>query len=319
MSTTIQTLIDSQQGCTDLHWIAGQEGHGRLLRDPDTHASEQIGYMNLIHPERISVFGPRELDYYRHLDEPRRQRLHDTLLAAQPPALIISNGLEAPPELVDFCNRHHLPLLRSALTAGPLLDTLEDALTRKANDHTSLHGVLMDVLGMGVLISGDSGLGKSELALELISRGHGLVADDVVDIERVNPHTIIGRCPPLLQGLLEVRGLGLIDIRTIFGESAVRRHIPIRLIVHLVRRSTLENQYERLPLEAVTETILGVPVRKVAIPVAAGRNIAVLTETAVRSTILLLRGIDTTREFARRQQAAILGSMEHDDDADDDD
>ena len=129
MSTTIQTLIDSQQGCTDLHWIAGQEGHGRLLRDPDTHASEQIGYMNLIHPERISVLGPRELAYYRHLDEPRRQRLHDTLLAAQPPALIISNGLEAPTELVDFCNRHHLPLLRSALTAGPLLDTLEDALT----------------------------------------------------------------------------------------------------------------------------------------------------------------------------------------------
>ena len=209
---------------------------------------------------------------------------------------------------MDFCNRNHLPLLGCRLAAGPLIETLEQALAHK--DHTSMHGVLMDVLGMGVLITGDSGLGKSELALELISRGHGLVADDVVDIERVSQHAIVGRCPALLQGLLEVRGLGLIDIRTIFGESAVRRRMPIKLIVHLVGRRTMEDSYERLPLQALTETILGIPVRKVAIPVAAGRNIAVLTETAVRTTVLLLRGIDTTREFARRQQALILDQSE---------
>ena len=304
MAMTVQNLVTSQQARSNLRWLAGQSGGDRPLHGAGVHAVDQIGYLNLMHAERIAVLGPRELDYYRKLDRHRRSRLHQALLAARPPALIIADGQDAPSALVDFCNRNHLPLLCCRLAAGPLIETLEQALAHK--DHTSMHGVLMDVLGMGVLITGDSGLGKSELALELISRGHGLVADDVVDIERVSQHAIVGRCPALLQGLLEVRGLGLIDIRTIFGESAVRRRMPIKLIVHLVGRRTMEDSYERLPLQALTETILGIPVRKVAIPVAAGRNIAVLTETAVRTTVLLLRGIDTTRDFMRRQQALIL-------------
>ncbi len=310
MPITVQNLIEAQRGRSQLDWVAGQEGQHRVLGpDHDISAVDQIGYLNLMHAERASVLGPRELNYYRQLDDSARQKLHAALHAAAPPALILSNAQTPPPSLVQFCTDAQLPLLVSPLEAGPLIESLQQFLAQKPKEHTSLHGVLMDVLGMGVLISGDSGLGKSELALELISRGHGLVADDVVDIERVNHHTLIGRCPQLLQGLLEVRGLGLIDIRTIFGESAVRRRIPIRLIVHLVRRSTLENEYERMPLEALTENILGVPVRKVAIPVAAGRNIAVLTETAVRSTILALRGIDSTRDFVQRQQAAILESL----------
>jgi HPr kinase/phosphorylase len=158
---------------------------------------------------------------------------------------------------------------------------------------------------MGVLISGESGLGKSELALELISRGHGLVADDVVEFTRLAPTAIEGRCPALLQNMLEVRGLGLLDIKAIFGETSVRRKMRLRLIVQLIRRSTMENEYERLPLEALKENILGVDVRKVVIPVAAGRNIAVLTEAAVRSTVLQLRGIDAMGEFIARQRTAI--------------
>jgi HPr kinase/phosphorylase len=165
--------------------------------------------------------------------------------------------------------------------------------------------VLMDVLGMGVLISGESGLGKSELALELISRGHGLVADDVVELRRISPTTIEGRCPPLLDGMLEVRGLGLLDIKTVFGETAVRRKMRLKLVVHLVRRSTHEDEYERLPLEDLTEDILGLAIRKVVIPVAAGRNLAVLTEAAVRNSILQLRGIHTLREFVARQRLEI--------------
>jgi HPr kinase/phosphorylase len=171
----------------------------------------------------------------------------------------------------------------------------------------SLHGVLMDVLGMGVLIAGDSGLGKSELALELISRGHGLVADDVVDFSRVGPQTVEGRCPGLLRNMLEVRGLGMLDIRTIFGETAVRRRMRLKLIVQLVRRGAPEGEVERLPLEAQTQDVLGVPIRKVVIPVAAGRNLAVLTEAAVRNTILQLRGIDSTDLFAQRQRRLIAG------------
>ena len=144
-----------------------------------------------------------------------------------------------------------------------------------------------------------------ELALELVSRGHGLVADDVVDLSRIAPHTVEGRCPPLLRNLLEVRGLGLLDIRTIFGETAVRPKMKLKLIVHLVRRSTMENEYQRLPLEALTQEVLGVPIRKVVIPVAAGRNLAVLAEAAVRSTVLQLRGFDTMGDFVERQRQMI--------------
>jgi HPr kinase/phosphorylase len=156
-----------------------------------------------------------------------------------------------------------------------------------------------------VLITGESGLGKSELGLELISRGNGLVADDAVDLYRINQTTIEGRCPELLQNLLEVRGIGLLDIRGIFGETAVRRKMRLKLIVHLVRRETLERDYERIPYEPLTQDVLGIPVRKVVIQVVAGRNIAVLVEAAVRNTILQLRGIDTYQEFVERHRKAM--------------
>jgi len=167
--------------------------------------------------------------------------------------------------------------------------------------------VFLDVLGLGVLITGESGLGKSELALELISRGHGLVADDAVEFSRTAPNMIEGHCPQLLQNLLEVRGLGLLDIRTIFGETSVRRKMRLKLIVHLVR-ATAQDKFERLPLQDITQDMLGLPVRKVMLQVAAGRNLAVLVEAAVRNTILKLRGIDTLGEFMERQAMAILQS-----------
>ena len=163
----------------------------------------------------------------------------------------------------------------------------------------------MVILGLGVMITGESGLGKSELGLELISRGQGLVADDAVDLFRINQTTIEGKCPDLLQNLLEVRGIGLLDIRAIFGETAVRRKMRLKLIVHLVRKETLERDYERLPYEPLTQDVLGVQILKVVIQVVAGRNIAVLVEAAVRNTILQLRGIDTYQEFVDRHRRAM--------------
>ena len=168
-----------------------------------------------------------------------------------------------------------------------------------------MHGVFMDILGLGVLITGESGLGKSELGLELISRGQGLVADDAVDLYRINQTTIEGKCPDLLQNLLEVRGIGLLDIRAIFGETAVRRKMRLKLIVHLVRKGTMENEDERMPYEPLTQDVLGVPVLKVVIQVVVGRNIAVLVEAAVRNTVLQLRGIDTYQEFVERHRRAM--------------
>jgi len=173
--------------------------------------------------------------------------------------------------------------------------------------------VLMDVLGLGVLITGESGVGKSELGLELISRGHGLVADDVVEISRIAVNTLEGRCPPMLKDFLEVRGLGLLNIRTIFGETAVRRKMKLRLVAHLERQAIGRDPTERLPLAALSEDILGVTVGKVIIPVAAGRNLAVLVEAAVRNQILKLRGIDSMAEFVARQSAELQQLPDDDD------
>ena len=308
MPLSIQEFVESQQGHTSLSWIAGRNGANRRLGAAERSLVDIVGYLNVVHGDRLGVLGPHEIAYFNRLDPDERARVFDSVIAGQPPGLIVTDGLPAPDSLRERCDQEDLPLLASQMAAPLLIESVRYFLARDTTDTTSLHGVMMDVLGMGVLISGDSGLGKSELALELISRGHGLVADDVVEIHRVGPSALDCRCPPLLQGLLEVRGLGLIDIKTVFGETAVRRRMRLKLIVHLVRRSVMEDQYERMPLQELTQDILGVPVRKVVIPVAAGRNLAVLTEAAVRATVLLLRGIDTTREFVERQQRAIRDS-----------
>jgi len=228
-------------------------------------------------------------------------------VAGEPPAFIIAQGLATPPDILAICDEKNIPLFSTPLPAAQVIDYLRVYLSKKLAQQITMHGVFMDVLGVGVLITGESGLGKSELGLELISRSHGLVADDAVEFARIAPNMIEGRCPPLLQNLLEVRGLGLLDIKAIFGETAVRRKMRLKLIVHLVRRSTLEENYERLPLDPQFEDVLGLPIRKVVIPVAAGRNIAVLLEAAVRNTILQLRGIDTLKEFIDRQRKAMNG------------
>jgi len=179
---------------------------------------------------------------------------------------------------------------------------LRPHLARALAESTTIHGVFLDVLGVGVLITGDSGVGKSELGLELISRGSGLIADDVVELYRLGPESIEGRCPALLCDFLEVRGLGVLNIRTIFGEAALRPRKNVKLIVHLERPSGSDlTHLERLPLKPGTELLMDVQIRKVTIPVAAGRNLAVLTEAAVRSHVLQMRGIDSTREFIERQ------------------
>ncbi|HEY5633374.1 MAG TPA: HPr(Ser) kinase/phosphatase [Burkholderiaceae bacterium] len=305
MAVTVQQLFDANRGSLGMSWIAGEQGADRLI---DTHgraASDMVGYLNLIHPSRVHVFGNAETAYYDRLDDAKRDTILNDLIAARPPALIITEGAVPDETMLARCEDDRLPVLSSPLPSAKVVDSLRYWLAKAVAESTSMHGVFMDVLGMGVLISGESGLGKSELALELISRGHGLVADDVVDFKRIAPHAIEGRCPALLRNMLEVRGLGLLDIRAIFGETAIRPKMKLKLIVHLVRRSTLENEYQRLPLEALTEEVLGLQVRKVVIPVAAGRNMAVLTEAAVRSAVLTLRGFDTMGEFIARQHQLI--------------
>jgi len=304
---TIQDLVADNQEKIPLVWKAGRRAGDRRIPDHGFSAADLIGHLNQIHPARVQVFGPEEMAYYTNFDAPRRAHLLHDLCVGGVPAIVLAHAVEAPDDLIQFCEREGIPLLSATLEAAHIIDMLRIYLGKKLAPKTTMHGVFMDVLGLGVLLIGESGLGKSELALELISRGHGLVADDVVELSRTAPNVIEGQCPALLQNLLEVRGLGLLDIRTIFGETSVRRKMNLKLVVQLVRHRS-DASFERLPMRDQTQTILELPIRHVVLQVAAGRNLAVLVEAAVRNTILMLRGIDTMGEFMQRQALAIAES-----------
>jgi HPr kinase/phosphorylase len=287
--STFRKLFDDNRDALDLSWIVDDardvdsEAQGKAdsaFKEAHLAVTDLIGYYNLIHPARIQVVGRREFEYFALLSDKRRVNWLQDLADRPPPAVIFGDALLPDPDFLDTCERAHIAVVASTQPAVRIIEGLRSYLAKTLADRTSMHGVLMDVLGVGIIITGESGLGKSELGLELISRGHGLVADDVVELARIGPNTIEGHCPKLLANLLEVRGLGLLDIKAIFGETAVRRKIRLRMIVHLVKHSTLEEKYQRLPLD-------------------------VLVEAAVRNTILQLRGVDTMGDFMARQTAAV--------------
>ncbi|HEX2199390.1 MAG TPA: HPr(Ser) kinase/phosphatase [Burkholderiales bacterium] len=302
LQVNVARLHDDNREPLSLAWIAGREG-GTTVRREAAAAASLIGHLNLTHPNSIQVIGAYEAGTVAdHVER---------LFQASPAAVIVADGVAAPHALVAAAARSHTPLFASPLPAPRVIEVLARYLAKALAESTERHGVFMDVLGLGVLITGESGVGKSELGLELISRGHGLVADDVVEISRIAVDTLEGRCPPMLKDFLEVRGLGLLNIRTIFGETAVRRKLKLRLIAHLQRPLPGgRDPTERLPLAALSEDILGVTVAKVIIPVAAGRNLAVLVEAAVRNEILKLRGIDSMAEFMARQQRELENDVD---------
>ncbi|MEX8493473.1 HPr(Ser) kinase/phosphatase [Sphaerotilus sp.] len=301
-----EALFDSHRGMLKWEWIAGHAHPERrfdevAVRDAQS-AADLVGYLNYIHPYRVQIVGRREVGYLETTEQEVQERRISRIVALEPPVVVVADGCTPPDRLVAMCERAEIPLFCTRESAGHVIDVLRGYLGQHFAERTSRHGVFMDILGLGVLLTGESGLGKSELGLELISRGHGLVADDVVDLFRVSQSAIEARCPELLRNLLEVRGIGLLDIKAIFGETAVRRKMRLKLIVHMVRKETLERDFERLPYEPLYEEILGMPVRKVIIAVDAGRNLAVLVEAAVRNTVLQLRGIDTYKEFIKRHR-----------------
>ena len=267
--------------------------------------ADLVGHLNLIHPGRLQVIGKTELAWAARQPPEKVTAILREIVAAQPPAIVVADGAPVPAELAALCQSAAIALLTSPRPAAEVIDRFRLKIARQLAERTTLHGVLMDVLGVGVLITGDAGTGKSELALELVTRGHGLVADDAVEVARISPVELEGRCPPLLQNYLEVRGLGLLDVRTIFGETAVRRKIRLRLITHLRRLSPDAMPLPRLQIEEERQEILGVAIPRVTLPVASGRNMAVLLEAAVRNFVLKLRGIDSTQEFLARHEALL--------------
>ncbi len=308
-SISAEALFEAHRELLHWAWIAGHAHPERRFDDAAVRdaqgAADLVGYLNYVHPYRVQIVGWREVKYLSESLPEDQERRISRIVTLEPPVLIAADGVTPPDRLVAMCDRAEIPLFVTAESAGQVIDIVRTYLAQLFADRITRHGVFMDILGVGVLLTGESGLGKSELGLELISRGHGLVADDAVDVYKTSQSALEGRCPDLLLNLLEVRGIGLLDIKAIFGETAVRRKMRLKLIVHLVRKETMEREFERLPYEPLYEEILGIAVRKVVITVDAGRNLAVLVEAAVRNTILQLRGIDTYQEFIERHQRAM--------------
>ena len=308
-SISAEAFFEAQRKTLHWEWVAGHAHPERRFDDAVVRAARSaadlVGYLNYIHPYRVQIVGLPEVAYLAAADAEVQERRITRIVALEPPVLIVADEQQPPERLAAICDRAEIPLFVTRESAGHVIDVVRAYLAQLFAERTTRHGVFMDILGLGVLLTGESGLGKSELGLELISRGHGLVADDAVDLYRISQTSLEGRCPELLQNLLEVRGIGLLDIKAIFGETAVRRKMRLKLIVHLVRKETMERDFERLPYEPLYEDVLGLPVRKVVIAVDAGRNLAVLVEAAVRNTVLQLRGIDTYQEFIERHQRAM--------------
>jgi HPr kinase/phosphorylase len=302
---TVAKLFAENQGRLGLTWLAGGQGGSKVLTGEAALKPTvgQVGHMNFIHPFRIQILGAAEIAYLGSLSPDELRAVVDALFTIDLAVIVVANGEPVPPYLAEQCNQHHLALFTSPQPSPHVVDVIRLYLMRVLAESTTLHGVFLDVLEMGVLITGASAIGKSELALELISRGNGLVADDIVELYRISPDTLEGRCPGVLRDFLEVRGIGILNIRTIFGETAVRPRKLLKLMVHLEDHShEAFSELDRLQVNATFQEILGVPIRKVTIPVAAGRNLAVLVEAAVRNFVLNQRGIDSTKEFIERQQ-----------------
>ena len=301
----IRQLFEDKQERLALHWVAGADGADKILDSDEVNRSDKglIGHLNLIHPNWVQVFSETEFDYLRSLSPTGLEEALQQIERGNSLCLIAAGTEQIPQQLSDLANRAHLPLFQSPLNSVHLMWLVRHYITKQLAESTSRHGIFLDVLGVGVLITGDSGVGKSELGLELITRGNGLVADDVTELYRISPDTLEGRCPELLRDFLEVRGLGMLNIRTMFGETAVRRKKSLKLIVHLHRPPGGDvSKMERLPLNASYQEILGVKISTVSIPVIAGRNLAVLVEAAARNFVLQQRGIDTMQEFLTRHE-----------------
>jgi len=301
---TVNDLFEAESAPLKLKWVAGEAGNNRLL-EPTTAkfpGMALVGHLNFVHPNRVQVIGEAELAYLGKLTrEEHAQAIHSLFSSDKTSIVIVANGRKIPPGMIAAADKAALALLSSSLPSPVVIDHLQYYLTRALAPRITVHGVYMEVMGMGVLITGESGIGKSELALELLSRNHRLIADDAVEFVRVGPDVIVGQCPTLLSDFLEVRGLGILDVRLMFGETAVRHKKKLHLIVRL---ETMQRQkmskIDRLQSKQMTRRILDVEIPEVALFVGPGRNLAVLVETATRAYILHMWGFDPLEELMKR-------------------
>ena len=297
-------LFDQLGDRLGLRWLAGRHGQGRILESVQTVARRPslAGYLNTIYPNKVQILGTEELAWLEPLDSRHRWETIEKIIQFRPLALVISKDQASPADLIEAADESGTPLWSSPRRGHELLNHVQYHLARTLAPRITLHGVFMEIYSIGVLITGESGAGKSELALELVTRGHRLVADDAPEFTQIAPDVLDGTCPEMLQDMLEVRGLGVLNIRQMFGDTAVKRNKYLRLVVHLTQpsESTSVDGMERITGELGARRVLDLDVPTVNIPVMPGRNLAVLTEAAARTHILRAKGVDPAAAFMAR-------------------
>jgi HPr kinase/phosphorylase len=307
---TARELFDAQATALKLKWVAGRAGGNRLLEPATARypGMALVGHLNFVHPNRVQVIGEAEVDYLKRIGRKERAtQIRALFNCATTAAVVLANNAKPAQDLIQAADAADLPFFASPLPSPVFIDRLQYHLTRELAPSVTVHGVYMEVLGMGILLTGESGIGKSELALELLSRNHRLIADDAVEFVRIGPDVLVGQSPSGgLSDYLEVRGLGILDVRTMFGETAVRHKKRLHLIVRMEKLDKRRmRKLDRLQAQQLTRPVLDVEVPEVVLFVGPGRNLAVLVEAAVRSYILRMWGIDTLKDFMQRQQALI--------------
>ncbi|MFD1707591.1 HPr(Ser) kinase/phosphatase [Siminovitchia sediminis] len=285
----------------NLELVSGEEGIHRPITTSDISRPglEIAGFFHYYPAERVQLLGRTEVKFTEMLMAGERKYRMKQLCTDATPCIIVTGGMEVPEELIEVSEQHSVPVLRTPMKTTGFSSRLTYFLENKLAPTTAVHGVLVEIFGVGVLITGQSGVGKSETALALIERGHRLVADDCVEIRQVDMDRLVGTPPPLLEHLLEIRGLGIINVMTLFGAGAVRPHKRITLTIHLEFWDG-EKQYDRLGLDEETIKIFDTEITKLTIPVRPGRNLAVIIEVAAMNFRLKRMGMNAAKQFADR-------------------
>jgi len=303
-SLTARNLFDDLHDRLGLQWLSGIDestpysiSAGDLSSRPDL-----AGFLNLIHPNKVQVLGEAEIRYLDSLQSDELVMTLEHILKSKPLAIIIGDSLDLPPSIVTAAAGSGTALMRTDNPAWKLVNYLQYHIAGKLARRTTLHGVFMEIFTIGVQITGDPGSGKSEVALDLLTRGQRLIADDAPEFTQISPDVIDGTCPEALQDCLEVRGLGVLNVRRMFGDAAIKLHKFLRLIIHLeIPGDTSKPEFtDRLQGDISTQKVLELDVPRITLPVLAGRNMAVMTEAAVRDFMLKMKGYDAASVFIER-------------------